>query len=52
MRDFDSVNGVPAHGGSMGAPGPTIAGGSVYVGSGIIGGVGRPGNALLAFAPD
>ena len=52
MRDFDTVNGVPAHGGSMGAPGPTLADGKLYVGSGIIGGVGRPGNALLAFAAD
>jgi polyvinyl alcohol dehydrogenase (cytochrome) len=52
LRDFDSVNGVPAHGGSMGAPGPTVAGGRIYVGSGIIGGSGRPGNALLAFAAD
>jgi polyvinyl alcohol dehydrogenase (cytochrome) len=51
MRDFDTVNRVPARGGSMGAPGPTIAGGMVFVGSGYIGvRNGTPGNVLLAFA--
>lgn len=52
-RDFAVVNGVPAHGGSMGAPGPIAAHGALYVGSGIVGvQSGMPGNALLAFAPD
>jgi polyvinyl alcohol dehydrogenase (cytochrome) len=50
MRAFDTVNRVPARGGSMGAPGPTIAGGMVFVGSGYIGvRNGTPGNVLLAF---
>ena len=50
LQDFDTVNGVPARGGSMGAPGPTVAGGMLYVGSGYVGlGNGTPGNVLLAF---
>jgi len=49
--DTTTVNGVPGRGGSMGAPGPTIAGGMVFVGSGYIGvRSGTPGNVLLAFA--
>ena len=50
LQDFDTVNRVPARGGSMGAPGPTVAGGMLYVGSGYVGlGNGTPGNVLLAF---
>jgi polyvinyl alcohol dehydrogenase (cytochrome) len=50
QRDFDTVNAVPARGGSMGAAGPTVAGGMLFVGSGYIGvRNGTPGNALLAF---
>jgi polyvinyl alcohol dehydrogenase (cytochrome) len=53
VRDFKAVNGVQAKGGSMGAPGPIAANGTVYVGSGIVGVQnGLPGNALLAFAPE
>jgi polyvinyl alcohol dehydrogenase (cytochrome) len=53
VRSFDAVNGVPAKGGSMGAPGPTLAAGMLFVSSGYIGvGNGMPGNVLLAFAPD
>ena len=45
-----TVNRVPARGGSMGAPGPTVAGGLLFVGSGYVGlGNGTPGNVLLAF---
>ena len=52
LRDFDTVNGVTARGGGMGAPGPTVSGGMVYVGSGYVGlGGGIPGNVLLAFGP-
>jgi hypothetical protein len=36
----------------MGAPGPVIAGGMVFVGSGYVFGAGIPGNVLLAFAPE
>jgi polyvinyl alcohol dehydrogenase (cytochrome) len=46
-----SVNGVRAAGGSLGAPGPMVAGGMLYVESGFIGVVsGKPGNVLLAYA--
>jgi polyvinyl alcohol dehydrogenase (cytochrome) len=48
-RDFDTVNGVKAKGGSMDGPGPVVVGGMVYVNSGYGGLVGRPGNVLLAF---
>lgn len=50
LREFGTVNGVAAKGGSMGAPGPTVAGGMLFVGSGYVGlGNGTPGNVLLAF---
>ena len=49
-KPFETVNKVTAKGGSMGGPGPTIAGGMVYVGSGFPGiQNGMPGNVLLAF---
>ena len=50
IRDYDTVNHVPAKGGSMAAPGPTVAGGMVFVGSGYVFTSGTPGNALLVFA--
>jgi polyvinyl alcohol dehydrogenase (cytochrome) len=50
-RDFTTVNNVPAHGGSIGSIGPTIAGGMVFIGSGYSVTSGMPGNVLLAFAP-
>jgi polyvinyl alcohol dehydrogenase (cytochrome) len=49
-RDFDSVNGVRASGGSIDGPGPTVAGGMLYTGSGYGRWLGRPGNVMLAFA--
>jgi len=49
-RDFDTVNHVAAHGGSMGAPGPVVAGGLLFVPSGYVGvRNGAPGNVLLVF---
>jgi polyvinyl alcohol dehydrogenase (cytochrome) len=49
-REFPTVNGVSAHGGSMNGPAPTVAGGMLYVASGY-GTFGlRPGNVLLAFS--
>lgn len=47
-----TVNGIPAQGGSMGAPGPTIAGGMLFVGSGYTFGAGATGNLLLAFSTE
>ena len=52
LKDFDSVNGVKTHGGSLSAAGPTIAGGMLYVNSGYGSLAGMPGNALLAFSAD
>ena len=50
VRDFDTVNRVPAKGGSFGSAGPVIAGGMLFVTSGYIGTQrGTPGNVLLAF---
>ena len=50
-RDFTTVNGVKANGGSLGSPGPTIVNGMVYVSSGYIGVQnGFPGNVVLAFS--
>jgi polyvinyl alcohol dehydrogenase (cytochrome) len=51
-RDFPTVNGVKAKGGSMSGPAPVVAGGMVYVSSGY-GAFGlRPGNVLLALGLD
>jgi polyvinyl alcohol dehydrogenase (cytochrome) len=50
-RDFDTVNKVPAHGGSLDVGGPIVAGGMVFVVSGYAGFGAMPGNVLLAFAP-
>ena len=49
-RTFDTVNAVAAHGGSLIAPGPTVAGGMLFVGSGYGVVTDTPGNVLLAFA--
>jgi polyvinyl alcohol dehydrogenase (cytochrome) len=55
--DFDTVgtqrtiNEVPARGGSLNGPGPAIAGGMLFVGSGYASN-GIPGNVLLAFSVD
>ena len=51
-QDFETVNHVQAKGGSIGAAGPSIANGMVFVGSGYVGFQnGVPGNVLLAFEP-
>jgi polyvinyl alcohol dehydrogenase (cytochrome) len=48
-RDFETVNGVPARGGSINGPGPTIVDGMLYLNSGY-GAFGQmAGNVLLAF---
>jgi polyvinyl alcohol dehydrogenase (cytochrome) len=50
-REFNAVNGVPGHGGALNGPGPTVAGGMLFVesGYGFLGQI--PGNVLLAFEP-
>jgi polyvinyl alcohol dehydrogenase (cytochrome) len=51
-QEFQTENKAPAKGGSIGAAGPVIANGMVFVGSGYLGFQnGVPGNVLLAFAP-
>jgi polyvinyl alcohol dehydrogenase (cytochrome) len=51
-REFSTINGLRAKGGSMNGPGPVVAGGRVYVSSGYgVFGL-RPGNVLLAFGLD
>jgi polyvinyl alcohol dehydrogenase (cytochrome) len=49
-REFETVNGVKAKGGSLEGAGPVVGGGMLYVNSGYGGFVGNPGNVLLAFA--
>jgi polyvinyl alcohol dehydrogenase (cytochrome) len=51
-RPFPTVNNVPANGGSLSGPGPTVAGGMLYVNSGYGLLHGAPGNVLLAFSVD
>jgi polyvinyl alcohol dehydrogenase (cytochrome) len=48
-REFMTLNGVRAGGGSIQGPGPTIAGGMLYLNSGYGDHLGRSGNVLLAF---
>jgi polyvinyl alcohol dehydrogenase (cytochrome) len=51
-REFETVNGIPARGGSLNGPGATVAGGMLFVSSGY-GSLGfMPGNVLLAFSVD
>jgi polyvinyl alcohol dehydrogenase (cytochrome) len=50
LRDFDTVNGVKAHGGSLNATGPTVANGMLFVNSGYSQLTGIGGNVLLAFS--
>jgi polyvinyl alcohol dehydrogenase (cytochrome) len=51
LRDFQTINGVAAKGGSIGAAGPVVAGGILFVPSGYVGVQNSmPGNVLLAFA--
>jgi polyvinyl alcohol dehydrogenase (cytochrome) len=52
IRDFTTVNGVPARGGAFDGPGPAIAGGILYVNSGYGRFGAMPGNVLLALSVD
>ncbi len=51
-KDYTTVNGVPAKGGSLDGAGPVIVGGMIYVNSGYPRNGGMPGNVLLAFGPE
>ncbi|HEY2843974.1 MAG TPA: PQQ-binding-like beta-propeller repeat protein [Bryobacteraceae bacterium] len=50
-RDFETVNGVKARGGSINSMGPVVAGGMLYITSGYSGNA-MAGNALVAFSVD
>jgi polyvinyl alcohol dehydrogenase (cytochrome) len=51
-REFQTVNGAPAHGGSMDAGGPVVVNGMLFVHSGYGQWGGMPGNVLLSFSVD
>jgi len=51
-REFPTVNGKPARGGSIDATGAAVAGGIVFVNSGYNQFGGMPGNVILAFSVD
>jgi polyvinyl alcohol dehydrogenase (cytochrome) len=50
MREFDTVNGVKARGGSIDGPGAVVVNGMVFINSGYPRNGGVPGNVLLAFS--
>jgi len=49
-RDFETVNKIPARGGSIDGGGPAVAGGMVFTTAGYGPIFGIPGNVLLAFS--
>ena len=52
VREYETVNGQKAGGGSLDCAGPVLAGGMLYVNSGYGQWGGLPGNVLLAFSVD
>jgi polyvinyl alcohol dehydrogenase (cytochrome) len=52
VRDYQTVNGVEARGGSLDGPGTVVVNGMIYVNSGYGAMGGMPGNVLLAFSAD
>ena len=52
VKEYFTVNGAQAKGGSLDGAGPVIAGGLLFVNSGYPRLGGMPGNVLLAFAPE
>lgn len=48
-REFQTLNGVPAKGGAIQGPGPTIVDGMLYLNAGYGDHLGRAGNVLIAF---
>jgi polyvinyl alcohol dehydrogenase (cytochrome) len=52
-KPFETVNKIPAKGGTIGSAGPVVTGGMLFVGSGYgFGGGDRNGNVLLAFSAE
>ena len=52
LNEYDTVNRVPARGGSLNGPGATVVGGMVFVSSGYSSIGFMPGNVLLAYSVD
>jgi polyvinyl alcohol dehydrogenase (cytochrome) len=52
MREFETVNGVKARGGSIDGPGAVVVKGMVFISSGYPRNGGVPGNVLLAFSSE
>jgi polyvinyl alcohol dehydrogenase (cytochrome) len=50
-REFQTVNGIKAKGGSIDGPGPVVVNGMIFINSGYSRFGGMPGNVLLALAP-
>lgn len=51
-REFQTLNGVPAKGGAIQGPGPTIVDGMLYLNAGYGDHLGRAGNVLIALGLD
>jgi polyvinyl alcohol dehydrogenase (cytochrome) len=51
-REFQTVNGIKAKGGSIDGPGPVVVNGMVFINSGYSRFGGIAGNVLLSFSPD
>jgi polyvinyl alcohol dehydrogenase (cytochrome) len=51
-REFQTVNGIKAKGGSIDGPGPVVVNGMVFISSGYSRFGGIAGNVLLSFSPD
>ena len=51
-KDFSTVNGIRASGGSLDQGGATIVNGIVYINSGYAQRSGKPGSVLLAYSVD
>jgi polyvinyl alcohol dehydrogenase (cytochrome) len=52
VREYQTVNGVKAAGGSLNGPGAVVVGGMLFVNSGYVRLGSIPGNVLLAFSID
>ena len=51
-KEYATVNGIQAKGGSVDGAGPVVVDGMVYFNSGYPRFGGMPGNVLLAFGPE
>ena len=51
-REFQTVNGVKAKGGSIDGPGPVVVNGMLLINSGYSRFGGMAGNVLLCFSPE